>query len=50
MRSLCEVRERLVEIGADIYTLSPDEFGKFVPSEIERGKAIVAKYDIRLEL
>lgn len=45
-----EVGDRLVEIGADIYTLSPDEFGKFVQSEIERWKAIVAKYDIRLEL
>jgi tripartite-type tricarboxylate transporter receptor subunit TctC len=45
-----EVRDRLAEIGADIYTLSPDEFGKFVQSEIERWKAIVAKYDVRLEL
>ena len=45
-----EVRDRLTEIGADIYTLSPDEFGKFVQNEIERWKAIVAKYDIRLEV
>jgi tripartite-type tricarboxylate transporter receptor subunit TctC len=45
-----EVRDRLAEIGADIYTLSPAEFGAFVQSEIDRWKAIVAKYDIKLEL
>jgi tripartite-type tricarboxylate transporter receptor subunit TctC len=44
-----EVRDRLAEIGADVYTLSPAEFGKFVQSEIDRWKAIVAKYDIKLE-
>ncbi len=44
------MRDRLAEIGADVYTLSPDEFGKFVQSEIERWKAIVAKDDIKLEL
>jgi tripartite-type tricarboxylate transporter receptor subunit TctC len=44
-----EVRDRLAEIGADVYTLSPAEFGKFVQEEIERWKTIVAKYGIKLE-
>jgi tripartite-type tricarboxylate transporter receptor subunit TctC len=44
-----EVRDRLAEIGADVHTLSPGEFGKFVQEEIERWKAIVAKYGIKLE-
>ncbi len=43
-----ELRDRLVGLGADIYTLSPDEFGRFLKSEIERFKAVAAKYKISL--
>lgn len=44
-----EVRDRLVEIGAEIFTQSPEEFGKFLKSEIERWKGVVAKYKIAVE-
>ncbi len=44
------VRDRLVGIGADIFTLAPDEFGKFLRSEIARWKGVVAKYHLKLEL
>jgi tripartite-type tricarboxylate transporter receptor subunit TctC len=43
-----ELRDRLVELGADIHTLSPGEFGAFLKSEIERYKAVAAKYKISL--
>lgn len=44
------VRDRLVGIGADIFTMAPDEFGKFLKSEIARWKGVVAKYHLKLEL
>jgi tripartite-type tricarboxylate transporter receptor subunit TctC len=44
-----ELRDRLVELGADIFTLSPEEFTKFIPLEIERWKSVVAKANIRLD-
>ncbi|HSN41712.1 MAG TPA: tripartite tricarboxylate transporter substrate binding protein [Burkholderiales bacterium] len=44
------VRDRLVGIGADIFTMAPDEFGKFLRSEIARWKGVVAKYHLKLEL
>ncbi|MDP2242236.1 MAG: tripartite tricarboxylate transporter substrate-binding protein [Burkholderiales bacterium] len=37
-----------VMIGADIYVLSPEEFGKFLQSEIRRWKGVVAKYKLEL--
>lgn len=37
-------------IGADIYVLSPEEFGKFPQSEIARWKGVVAKYKLELDL
>ena len=43
-----ELRDRLVGLGADIYTLSPDEFARFLKSEIARWKAVAAKYKISL--
>jgi len=43
-----ELRDRLVELGADIYTLSPHEFGAFLKTEIERFKGVAAKYKISL--
>jgi len=43
-----ELRDRLVGLGADIHTLSPQEFGAFLKSEIDRFKAIAAKYKIEL--
>ena len=45
-----EIRDRLVGLGADIFTLSPDEFGKFLKSEIARWKGVVAKYKLALDL
>lgn len=45
-----EVRDRLVELGAEIFTQSPDEFGKFLKSEIDRWKGVVTKYKIAVEL
>ena len=44
------VRDRLVGIGADIFTMAPNEFGKFLRSEIARWKGVVAKYHLKLEL
>jgi tripartite-type tricarboxylate transporter receptor subunit TctC len=44
-----DLRDRLTEIGADIFTLSPEEFAAFVKSEIERWRVIVRKYGIVLE-
>jgi tripartite-type tricarboxylate transporter receptor subunit TctC len=44
-----EVRDRLVELGAEIFTQSPEEFGKFLKSEIERWKGVVAKYNISVQ-
>jgi tripartite-type tricarboxylate transporter receptor subunit TctC len=44
-----ELRDRLTEIGADIFTLSPEEFAAFVKSEIERWQVIVRNYGIVLE-
>jgi tripartite-type tricarboxylate transporter receptor subunit TctC len=44
-----ELRDRLVELGADIFTLSPEEFAKFLPVEIARWKSVVAKANIRLD-
>jgi len=43
-----DLRDRLVGLGADIHTLSPGEFGTYLRSEIERFKAIAAKYRISL--
>ncbi len=45
-----EVRDRMVEMGAEIYTTSPEEFGKFLKTEIDRWKNVVARYKIALEL
>jgi len=42
------LRDRLVGLGADIHTLSPQAFGTFLRSEIDRFKAIAAKYKIAL--
>ena len=44
-----EVKERYAEIGADVFVASPEEFGAFVKSEIERWHDIVKKYGIVLE-
>lgn len=44
-----DLREPLAAIGADIFVLSPEEFGVFVKAEIERWHAIVKKYNIVLE-
>jgi tripartite-type tricarboxylate transporter receptor subunit TctC len=44
-----ELRDRLVELGADIFTLSPEEFAKFLPVEIARWKSVVAKANIKLD-
>jgi tripartite-type tricarboxylate transporter receptor subunit TctC len=44
-----EVRDRLVELGAEIFTQSPEEFGKFLKSEIERWKGVVARYNISVQ-
>lgn len=44
-----EVRDRLIELGAEIFTQSPDEFGRYLKSEIDRWKGVVAKYKISVE-
>jgi tripartite-type tricarboxylate transporter receptor subunit TctC len=43
-----ELRDRLVGLGADVHTLSPEEFGAFLKSEIQRFKAVATKYKISL--
>lgn len=43
-----DLRDRLIGLGADIYTLSPDDFGKFLKSEIARWKTVAAKYKVSL--
>jgi len=43
-----ELRDKLVGLGADIYVTSPEEFGKFLRSEIQRFKAVAVKYKISL--
>ncbi|MFN7087326.1 MAG: Bug family tripartite tricarboxylate transporter substrate binding protein [Burkholderiales bacterium] len=45
-----DLRDQLVGLGADIYTLSPEEFGKYLQSEIARWKGVVAKYRLALDL
>jgi len=42
-------RDRLIELGAEIFTLSPQEFGAFLRAEIQRWRGIVTKYKIALE-
>jgi tripartite-type tricarboxylate transporter receptor subunit TctC len=44
-----ELRERYAEIGADVFTQSPEEFAVFVKAEIDRWRDIVKKYGIVLE-
>ncbi len=44
-----DLRDRLIELGADIFTLSPEEFTKFIPLEIERWKGVVARAGIKLD-
>jgi len=44
-----DLRDRLTEIGADIFTQSPEEFAAFLKTEIERWHVIVKKYGIVLE-
>jgi tripartite-type tricarboxylate transporter receptor subunit TctC len=44
-----DVRNPLVDLGADIFTQTPEEFGRFVKSEIERWREVVARYRISLE-
>jgi tripartite-type tricarboxylate transporter receptor subunit TctC len=45
-----EVRDRLVELGADIFLQDPDEFGRFLKSEIERWRGVVTRANIKLEM
>lgn len=45
-----DLRDQLVGLGADIYVLSPEEFGKFLQSEIARWKGVVARYKLALDL
>ena len=44
-----EVRDRYAEIGADVFVSSPEEFGAFVKTDIDRWHEIVRKYGIVLE-
>lgn len=48
--AMSDLRDQLVGLGADIYTLSPEEFGKYLQSEIARWKGVVAKYKLVLDL
>jgi hypothetical protein len=43
------MREPLAAIGADVFVLTPDEFGTFVKAEIERWSVIIKKDGIKLE-
>jgi tripartite-type tricarboxylate transporter receptor subunit TctC len=45
-----DLRDQLVGLGADIYVLAPDEFARFLQSEIARWKGVVAKYKLNLDL
>ena len=44
-----EVRERLVSQGAEVYTMSPSEFGTFFERERKNWAAVVAQANVRLE-
>jgi tripartite-type tricarboxylate transporter receptor subunit TctC len=44
-----DLRDRYNELGADVFTLSPEEFAVFLKSEIERWHAIVKKYGIVID-
>jgi tripartite-type tricarboxylate transporter receptor subunit TctC len=44
-----DLRDRLIELGADIFVMGPEEFAKFGRSEIERWRAVVSKAGIKLE-
>jgi len=44
-----DLRDPLAAIGADVFVLSPEEFGAFVKGEIERWGVIIKKYGIKLE-
>ena len=44
-----DLRDRLTEIGADVFVLSPEEFAVFLKSEIDRWQIIVKKYGIVLD-
>jgi tripartite-type tricarboxylate transporter receptor subunit TctC len=41
------VKERLINLGGDPLDMTPDQFSKFVESEVERGKAIIKRAGIQ---
>jgi tripartite-type tricarboxylate transporter receptor subunit TctC len=45
-----EVRDPLVGLGADIFLQTPEEFGRFLKSEIERWRGVVTRANIKLEM
>ena len=46
---LAEVRERLVNQGAEVTGGTPEQFGAFMKSELERLAPVVRKLDLRIE-
>ena len=44
-----DIRERMNQIGFDVVASSPDEFGKFMQSEVERWTRVVQKGGIKPE-
>ena len=43
------IRQSLAAVGADVFVLSPGEFGAFAKAQIERWGVSIKKYGIRLE-
>jgi tripartite-type tricarboxylate transporter receptor subunit TctC len=46
---LPEVRERLVAQGAEVYTMTPPEFGTFFERERKSWAAVVAQGGVKLD-
>ena len=44
-----EVRERLVSQGAEVYTMTPAEFGSFLRSDMEKWARVIREADIRVQ-
>ena len=42
-------RDPLAAVGADLFVMSPGEFGAFAKAQIERWGVSIKKYGIRLE-
>jgi tripartite-type tricarboxylate transporter receptor subunit TctC len=44
-----KTRERLVALGSEPRPMTPDEFGTFIASEVEKGRKVVEFADIKVQ-